>query len=49
MNRIVEGAGIKSNPLEADPAELQARMAQMGGKSDDPHRAEWSYSKLAKL
>ncbi len=49
MNRIVEGAGIKSNPLEADRAELQARMARMGGLSDDPHRAEWSYSKLAKL
>lgn len=49
MNRIVEGSGIKSNPLEGDQAELQSRMMRMGGQSDDPHRAEWSYSKLAKL
>lgn len=49
MNRIVEGAGIKGNPLAADKAELDARMARMGGATDDPHQGERSYSKLAKL
>ena len=49
MNRIVEGSGIKSNPLEADQAELDARMARMGGASTDPHRGERSYTKLAKM
>jgi hypothetical protein len=49
MNRIVEGSGIKVNPLEADPAELEARMARMGGMTDDPHRGERNYSRLAAL
>jgi uncharacterized peroxidase-related enzyme len=49
MNRIVEGSGIKANPLAADKAELDARMARMGGATDDPHRGERSYSKLARL
>jgi hypothetical protein len=49
MNRIVEGSGIKSNPLAADKAELDARMARMGGATGDPHRGERSYSKLARL
>ncbi|MDE2570276.1 MAG: peroxidase-related enzyme [Sphingomonadales bacterium] len=49
MNRIVEGSGIKSNPLEADQAEMEARMARMGGETDDPHRGERSYTKLATL
>lgn len=49
MNRIVEGSGIKANPLEADNAEIESRMKRMGGKSGDPHRAEWSYTKLEKL
>jgi uncharacterized peroxidase-related enzyme len=49
MNRIIEGCGIKSNPLEANPAERQARISRMGGASDDPHRSEPSYAKLAKL
>ncbi|MDP3906737.1 carboxymuconolactone decarboxylase family protein [Novosphingobium sp.] len=47
MNRIVEGSGIKSNPLEADEAEMQARLARMGGMTEDPHRGEPSYSRLA--
>ena len=38
MNRIVEGSGIKSDPLEADASETQARIARMGGATDDPHR-----------
>lgn len=49
MNRIVEGSGIKSNPLEADQAELDARMARMGGRTDDPYRGERSYTRLAQL
>lgn len=49
MNRIVEGSGIKSNPLEADQAEMEARMARMGGATDDPHRGEPSYSRMAAL
>jgi uncharacterized protein YciW len=49
MNRIVEGSGIKGNPLDADPAELEVRMARMGGTTDDPHRGERSYSKLADM
>jgi len=49
MNRIIEGCGIKSNPLEADPAEHAARIERMGGAGDDPHRAERSYTRLAKL
>lgn len=49
MNRIVEGSGIKSNPLEADQAETEARMARMGGATDDPYRGERSYTRLAKL
>ena len=49
MNRIVEGSGIKSNPLDADQAELDARMARMGGATDDPHHGERSYSRLAAM
>ncbi|WP_337847910.1 peroxidase-related enzyme [Sphingomonas sp.] len=49
MNRIVEGSGIKANPLEADQVELDARMARMGGATDDPHRGERSYTRLATL
>ena len=49
MNRIVEGSGIKSNPLEADKAEMDARLARMGGSTDDPHRGERSYTRLLEL
>lgn len=49
MNRIVEGAGIKANPLEADQAEMDARLARMGGSTDDPHRGERSYTRLLAL
>lgn len=49
MNRIVEGSGIKANPLEADRAELDARMARMGGATHDPHRGERSYTRLASM
>ena len=49
MNRIVEGSGIKANPLAADQAELDARMARMGGATNDPHRGERSYTRLAAM
>lgn len=49
MNRIVEGSGIKANPLEADQAEMQARLARMGGATDDPHVGEPSYTRLARM
>lgn len=49
MNRIVEGSGIKANPLDADQAELDARMARMGGATNDPHRGERSYTRLASM
>ncbi len=49
MNRIVEGSGIKANPLDADQAELDARMARMGGATDDPHRGTRSYTRLASM
>lgn len=49
MNRIIEGTGIKSNPLEASAEEAEARIRRMGGTSIDPHSAERSYSRLAQL
>jgi uncharacterized peroxidase-related enzyme len=49
MNRIVEGSGIKSDPLKSSQAELDARLARMGGATDDPHCGERSYTKLADL
>ncbi len=49
MNRIVEGSGIKANPLAASPDEMEARLARMGGAGADPHRGEPSYSRLAAL
>jgi len=49
MNRIVEGSGIKANPLEADEAEMQGRIGRMGGATGDPHVGEPSYSRLAVL
>lgn len=49
MNRIVEGAGIKANPLQADQAEMDARLARMGGRTDDPCKGERSYTRLFDL
>ena len=47
MNRIVEGSGIKANPLAASPAEMEARLSRMGGALDDPHVGQPSYTRLA--
>lgn len=49
MNRVVEGSGIKMNPLEADRAEMDARIARIGGATDDPHVGERSYTRMAAL
>ncbi len=49
MNRIVEGSGIKSNPLESDAAEREARMKRMGGETISPYQATHNYTKLAQL
>ena len=49
MNRIIEGSGIKSDPLAATPAERQARIQRMGGAGNDPYRAERSYTNLAAI
>lgn len=49
MNRIIEGTGIKSNPLEASAEEIDARIKRMGGAGDDPYSAERSYTKLARM
>lgn len=49
MNRIVEGSGIKSNPLASDPVEREARMQRMGGSTADPHQGQRSYSRLAEM
>jgi len=49
MNRIVEGSGIKTNPLAMSPDEIAERRRRMAEPGDDPHQAEHSYSKLATL
>lgn len=49
MNRLVEGSGIKANPLQADKAEMDARIARMGGLTDDPNQGERSYTRLLSL
>lgn len=46
MNRIIEGSGIKSDPLKADAEEMDARIKRMGARTDDPHRGERTYSRL---
>lgn len=49
MNRIVEGSGIKSNPLGQSPEAVQARIARMGHQGDDPHRSDHRYSNLMQI
>lgn len=46
MNRIVEGSGIRRDPLAADPEEMAARRRRMGQPGADPHSAPRSYSRL---
>jgi AhpD family alkylhydroperoxidase len=49
MNRIVLGSGIVEDPRLRPPEEVQARRARMGQPSDDPHRAEHNYSRIADI
>lgn len=49
MNRIVEGSGIKSNPLAETAPQREARLARMGGAGSDPFSAQRSYTRLATL
>jgi hypothetical protein len=46
MNRIIEGSGVRHDPLSEDAETRAARRARMGGESDDPHRAPRTYTKL---
>ncbi|MGD9812782.1 MAG: carboxymuconolactone decarboxylase family protein [Sphingobium sp.] len=49
MNRIVEGSGIKLDPRQRSPEEIEARAKRMGRPGADPHRGEHSYGKLAQM
>lgn len=46
MNRIVEGAGIKLNPLAFSDQEKEALGMRLGSVTDDPHRSDNRYSRL---
>ncbi len=46
MNRIVEGSGVRTDPLADTPAERAARRRRMGAPGEDPHSAPRSYSML---
>lgn len=47
MNRIVEGSGIKRNPLNENEADRADRRARMAATGEDAHSAPHSYSRLA--
>ncbi len=51
MNRIVEGSGIRSNPLAETEEELKARVLRISGgfTGDDPHEAPPTYTRLLSL
>ena len=51
MNRIVEGTGIRLDPLDMSEDDRKARMARLSGGAieGDPYRAARSYTKLAEL
>lgn len=49
MNRIVEGSGIRRNPLAESPEEKTARRARMSAPSDEPHSAPRTYTRLIEL
>lgn len=49
MNRIIEGSGVRHDPLAEGPEERAARRARMGGVGDDPHRAPRTYTRLLEL
>lgn len=49
MNRIVEGSGIRHNPLQETEAELVDRRTRMAALGDDANSAPHSYSRLLEL
>lgn len=49
MNRIVEGSGVRRDPLAETPEEKAARRARMGAPGEDPHSAPRSYSRFIAL
>lgn len=49
MNRIVEGSGVRRDPLADDAQERAARMARMGAPGADPHSAPRSYLRLMEI
>lgn len=46
MNRLVEGSGVKRDPLADAPDVQAARRVRMGTPGEDPHSAPRSYSML---
>ena len=46
MNRIVEGTGVRMDPLSMSAEDIEARRARMAHPSDDAHEAPRSYSAL---
>lgn len=46
MNRLVEGTGIRQDPLAAPPDAQAARRSRMGSPGADPHSAPRSYGRL---
>lgn len=46
MNRIVDGSGIRLDPLEQSIGDRAARASRMATLGDDPHQAPRSYSAL---
>jgi uncharacterized peroxidase-related enzyme len=44
INRIIEGSGVRSDPLMAPPDEMAARRARLGRPGTDPHLSERRYS-----
>lgn len=52
MNRIVEGSGMRTNPLAAPPETRQEHMRRLSGESPvlkETHEAPGQYSKLVEL
>lgn len=49
MNRIVSGSGIMLDPRTLSADEVAARRQRMGSPGADPHLADHSYGRLAKL
>lgn len=46
MNRIMEGCGVRRDPLAGTPKEREARRRRMGAPGEDAHSAPPSYERL---